>query len=307
MQTVVERVINLLIYLLESPHPVTADQIRQTVAGYDQASDEAFQRMFERDKDVLRRLGVPLEREALDAWEVDYGYTVDPEAYAIPDPGLTEEERVALSVAARMVRLGESSAGIQGLFKLGGVEMGMSLEPIGADLGVEAPVLGDLFKAITERRRLKFQYRGEGRSLDPYGMAHRRGHWYIAGGTSHGERVYRVDRLERLEIGETPDAFRRPPRFRTRDVMRTQPWESGTDETVEATVRFDESVAWWAARSLGVAVGGDGTVEVTVPVANRDAFVGWVLSFGDAAEVLAPPDLRAELVGRITGALAGLS
>ena len=106
-----------------------------------------------------------------------------------------------------------------------------------ACLGVEASVLGDLFKAITERRRLKFEYRGEGRSLDPYGMAHRRGHWYIAGGTSHGERVYRVDRLERLEIGDTPDAFRRPPRFRTRDVMRTQPWESGTDETVEANVK----------------------------------------------------------------------
>ena len=89
-------------------------EIRQTVAGYDQASDEAFQRMFERDKDVLRRLGVPLEREALDAWEVDYGYTIDPEAYAIPDPGLTEEERVALSVAGMALALACAVPGLVG-------------------------------------------------------------------------------------------------------------------------------------------------------------------------------------------------
>ena len=142
--------------------------------------------------------------------------------------------------------------------------------------------------------------------MEPYGMAHRRGHWYIAGGTSHGDRVYRVDRLDELTIGDTADAFKRPRRFRTRDVMRTQPWESGSDETVEATVRFDESVAWWAARSLGVPIAEDGTVEVTVPVANRDAFVGWVLSFGEGAEVLAPQELRDELVTRISGAMQGL-
>ena len=50
MQNVVERVINLLIYLLDSPNPVTADQVRQTVAGYGEQSDDAFHRMFERDK-----------------------------------------------------------------------------------------------------------------------------------------------------------------------------------------------------------------------------------------------------------------
>ena len=60
MQNVVERVINLLIYLLESPEPASAADIRHTVAGYGQESDEAFHRMFERDKDLLKRLGVPL-------------------------------------------------------------------------------------------------------------------------------------------------------------------------------------------------------------------------------------------------------
>ena len=73
MQNVIERVLNVLIFLLESPRPVTAEDIRQTVPGYSADSDEAFHRMFERDKSVLRDLGVPLELVALDAWEVDFG------------------------------------------------------------------------------------------------------------------------------------------------------------------------------------------------------------------------------------------
>ena len=179
MQAVVERTLNLLIFLLESPHPVTADEVRRTVHGYDDKSDEAFHRMFERDKEVLRSLGVPLKMEALDAWEVDFGYTVDPAEYAIPDPGLTETERVALSVAARIVRLGGSHAGVEALRKLGGVERGAGLEPLGADLGPEAEVLGSIFEAVTERRRISFTYRDAERTASPYGIAHRRGHWYL--------------------------------------------------------------------------------------------------------------------------------
>ena len=307
MQTVVERVINLLIYLLESPHPVTADEIRQTVAGYDQGSDEAFHRMFERDKDVLRRLGVPLELKALDVWEVDFGYSVDPDEYAIPDPGLTNEERAALSLAARMVRIGEGDSGLQGLFKLGGVEHGLGMEPIGADLGLDAGILGELFKAVTERRRIKMTYRGNQRSLRPYGIAHRRGHWYLAGDTDEGSRVYRIDRISGLELGETAGAFDRPKNFSVRDLMNSQPWESGQDQVVDATIRFDPDVGWWAARSLGEKPPDSGAFEVTLPVANRDAFMGWILSFGDSVEIVAPDELRADLRDRVSAAMAGLS
>lgn len=306
MQAVVERVINLLIFLLESPHPVTADEVRQTVQGYDQGSDEAFHRMFERDKEVLRKLGVPLERRALDAWEVDFGYTVDPSQYALPDPGLSEEERVALSVAARMVRLGETNAGVEGLLKLGGVERGMGLEPLGADLGPHSEVLGELFKAVTERRRIRFTYREKRRSLKPYGLAHRRGHWYLAGDSDQGQRLYRVDRLSALEVGEEAQSFQRPKRFRIRDVMDSLPWETGADATVAATVRFDSEVAWWAARTLGAEAKEDEALEIEIPVANRDAFMGWILSFGDAVEVLRPPELRREVRDRVLAALEGV-
>lgn len=303
MQAVVERVINLLIYLLEAPNPVTAEQVRRTVAGYDQVSDEAFHRMFERDKEVLRRLGVPLELKALDVWEVDFGYVVDPEKYAMPDAGLTEEERVALAVAARMVRLGEGNAGLEGLRKLGGAERGSGLEPLGADLGREAGTLGDLFTSVSERRTIRFTYRDHQRSLRPYGLAHRRGHWYLAGEGDKGDRVYRVDRIQNLEVGLQAGAFRRPKRFDIRSVMRDQPWESGADDRVTARVAFEPDVAWWAARTLGVDLPGGGGLEVEVPVSNRDAFVGWILSFGASAQVVDPDELRDEVTRRVREAL----
>ena len=85
--------------------------------------------------------------------------------------------------------------------------------------------------------------------------------------------------------------------------MSTHPWEAGTDETVEATVRFDPDVAWWAARHLGVEAPSDGALEVELPVANRDAFIGWVLGFGPDAEVLAPEQLRQEVLARVEAAV----
>jgi proteasome accessory factor B len=303
MQNVVERVINLLIFLLDSPHPVTADEVRRTVAGYGEQTDQAFHRMFERDKDLLRSLGVPLEMKALDAWEVDFGYIVDPEKYAVPDPGLTDEERMALAVAARMVRLGGANAGLSGLLKLGGMEQGTGVEPLGADLGAEASTLGDLFLAVTERRKARFEYGGKSRSLDPYGMAHRRGHWYVVGNTADGERVYRVDRISDLEVGSGGGEFERPRRFDVRKSMNNHPWETGTDEMVTAIVRFDPEVSWWAARLLGAEATPGEPLEVELPVANRDSFVGWILGFGAMAEVLGPEELRSRLREQVEAAL----
>lgn len=305
MQNVVERVLNLLIYLLESPVPVTSNDVRNTVHGYADQSDEAFHRMFERDKQVLRRLGVPLKLEALDVWEIDEGYTVDPDEYAIPDPELTHEERLALSVAGRMVRLGGTEAGIGAIIKLGGMERGDGIEPLGADLGEGIETLGELFGAISERRRVDFGYRGQERRVAPYGIAHRRGHWYLVGGTSEGERMFRVDRIEKLKVGDDPDAFTKPKDFDIRAAVDSQPWEAGTDPEIAATVRFDPEVAWWAARSLGLAEPKD-ELTATVPVANRDAFVGWVLSFGSSAEVLDPPEMRTAIAERVETALERL-
>ncbi|MGQ0848795.1 MAG: helix-turn-helix transcriptional regulator [Actinomycetota bacterium] len=304
MRNVLERLINLVAMLITAERPVTADRIRRTIPGYSAGSDEAFHRMFERDKEMLRRVGVPVELRATDAWEVDHGYLIDPAKYRLPDIGLTDEERAALSIAARVVRLGGDQAVPSAILKLGGDRLTSGAEPLSADLGAAAENLGDLFEALSDRRILNFSYRGQQRRAAPYGLGHRRGHWYLVGATREGQRTYRVDRMERISLEPGGGAFQRPSDFSLAAAMASLPWEAGPEQEVKATVSFRPEIAWWASRQLGAKTSKpspDGSMVATVEVANREAFLGWVLSFGDGAEVLSPPELRQALIDRVRG------
>jgi proteasome accessory factor B len=205
-----------------------------------------------------------------------------------------------------MVRLGGSEAGVGAIIKLGGIEQGAGIEPLAADLGHGAETLGELFGAISDRRKVWFTYRGNERRVEPYGIAHRRGHWYLVGMSPEGERMYRVDRIDELTVGEEEEAFAKPKDFDVRAAVDAQPWETGLDPTLEATVRFDADMAWWAARSLGLDEP-SGELTTTVSVSNRDAFIGWLLSFGTSAEVIEPVELREAIAARVRASLSQLS
>lgn len=294
MQNVIERLLNLLAFLLTTDHPVTAEEIRHTVAGYGDKSDEAFRRTFERDKELLRQIGVPLELEATDRYEVEFGYVIPHDAYALVDPGLTEEERTALALAAEAVRFGAQPAGPDAVLKLGGALAGDAALPVGADLGDEAETVATAFAAVSERRRLTFAYNERTRTVDAYGLVHRRGHWYLVGPEA-GEpvKVYRLDRASDLRSGSA-GAFERPAGFRARDAVATQPWDQG-EERFPATIRFDQAVAWIAERELGglgaAAANADGSVDVTITVGATDPLLSWLVGFEDRAQILEPPEL----------------
>ena len=306
MQNVIERILNLLAFLLTAGRPVTADEIRMTVAGYDQSSDDAWRRMFERDKDLLRQLGIHLELRPTDAWEVEHGYIVDQAEWALPDPGLTDEERAALLLAATVVRIGGNVAGPEALLKLGGAPTGTAGEPLAADLGSDQETVAEAFVAVGERRLVTFGYSNKDRRVAPYGLVHRRGHWYLVGEDRSDEttKVFRVDRVVDLSAVGEPGAFSRPEGFDPSAAIPHAPWEAG-GEDMEARVRFDASIAWWARRQLGsnnqVTTEPDGSLEATLQVANPEAFIGWILAFEDAAEVLSPEALRARLLDRVAG------
>ena len=302
MKRVVERLLNLLAFLLTTGRPVSADEIRLTVAGYDQDNDEAFRRMFERDKDLLRTMGIPVELRPTDAWEVEFGYVVPRDEYELPDPGLTDEERAALWLSAQVVRLGGQPSGPEALLKLGGGAMSGAGEPLAADLGESAESLAVVFQAITERRVLGFAYRGRSRRVHPYGLLHQRGHWYLVG-AEHGEvRAYRVDRGSHYSVEGPSQAFERPDGFRLRDALPSLPWQAG-EEDLEAVVRFDADVAWWARRQLAepATEQPDGSLEARIHVANPAAFIGWLLAFEDHAEIIGPPELRSQLLELVRG------
>lgn len=306
MRNVLERVLNLLAFLLTVDRAVSAEEIRHTVAGYDRDNDQAFQRMFSRDKDLLRRLGIPLETKTSGALEIEYGYKIDPDAYRLPETDLSDQERAALWFAAQVVRIGGQPTGADAILKLGGSQLETGLEPFAADLGSEVDVLADLYTASAEHRNVTFRYGGSLRVVAPHGLGHRRGHWYLVASTERGTRVYRVDRLSGLELGE-PDGFTRDPDIDVRRELDTQPWEAGSEEPVTANIRFSPDIAWWAERRLGREPLSrhqlpDGSLEVSIEITNRAAFIGWVLGFTDQAEVLGPPELRRAVIEHIRGA-----
>ena len=299
MHNVIERILNLLAFLLTVGRPVTADEIRNTVKGYEQPSDAAFRRTFERDKDLLRSLGVPLELHHTDVWEVELGYVVPTERYAIDDPGLTDEERSALLVAAQAVRFGGQPTELGAIFKLGGATQPTHTGTVLADLGHDLDILGSLYGAVTDRSLVAFVYKGTSRRVHPYGLLHRRGHWYLAApetSSPHPVKAFRVDRMSDIVVEEDTSMFNRPESFDTARAISTDapdPVERGV-----AHVRFDPDVVEVAMRQM------DGSrrldedthgVLIEVPVTTERALIGWVLSFDDMAVIEHPLQAREAL------------
>ena len=175
---------------------------------------------------------------------------------------------------------------------------------MGADLGAASADLPLLFTTVTEAREVAFTYLGKLRRVHPFGLVHRRGHWYLVGPQAGEEavRTFRVDRLESLRAGSRPQAFTRPAGFRAAAAVPDAPWEAGEEE-IEVTVRFDPEVAWWAQRQLTPAATvveePGGSLLVRLPVASMGAFIGWMIGFEDAAEVLGPAEVRERLLAHV--------
>ena len=96
-----ERLLNLVGLLLETPTPLTFDQIRSKLEAYQGDNLDSVKRKFERDKDMLRAYGVPLEMTATDVWDVEQGYIIPKDRYYLPEIAFTPEEVTALYLAAQ--------------------------------------------------------------------------------------------------------------------------------------------------------------------------------------------------------------
>ena len=311
----VERLLNLTALLLESRRPLTFSQIRERIPAYGQAEVAAAKRMFERDKDLLRDAGIPIELAATDPFDVEEGYTIPKERYYLPDLDFTPEELSALFVAAHTPAAdGEAEhaalklqAGSEG--SLGGDVAG----PLTAGPDLAGPRLLQAAEATLGRRSIRFRYRpatGEPdeRHVDPHALVWRGGHWYVVGlDRGRGEpRSFRLSRVE-SDLVDAGAGSPAPEGFDAREQIKAGPWGIGAPAG-EARVAFSPGVAWWAARSVpGARIEGtrkDGWVEVSVPGGAVQSLGSWILSFGPDAEALMPDDLRREVTGRLEAILA---
>jgi predicted DNA-binding transcriptional regulator YafY len=290
--------LNLTATLLDTRRPLTLDELAERLEPAYPDEKSARRRAFERDKEILRDLGVPISVEPVDSLGGESGYRIRPEDYYLPDLDLGVDERAALHVAVTAVRL-EGGAAQAGLRKLGGME-GAGAPPV-AQLEV-TPALADCFDAVAKRRTLEFGYRGEARVLEPYGVVHRFGHWYVVGRdrTRDAPRSFRVDRIENAPKAGGVRSFEPPAGVDPAAFVRADPLSYGDEAPIDALVLVDATRAAWVVDDLGtdavVEHRGDGAVVVQLRVVNREAFRTWVLGLLEHAEVLAPPVLRTDIV-----------
>ncbi len=288
---------NLLAALLHTPVPLSAESLRTRVGGYPDAG-ASFHRAFERDKEDLRSMGIPISVGAVPASDPPLdGYRIDPKEYAGSDPKLDPDELAALHLATTLVRFGDVS-GDQALVQVGGVVGdATSTAPVAA-LPAD-PNLNPLFDAVRNKASVAFVYNDVQRTIDPYKLAFQGGHWYLTGFDHlRGEqRDFRVDRIAGAVEPGGPATTTRPDGL-TGD--RAQSWELGDEEPVVATLLVDADQSGWAKHYLGrdavAKAHDDGSAEFALTVRNREAFRSFVLTFLDHAELLGPPELRAELI-----------
>lgn len=308
-----ERILNLLAFLTETSTFLTQAQIRSAMGPSQYADGDAGRATFERDKSLLREMGIPIEMITLQGNQAgEAAYRIDRRQMELSRIDFTDEERRALQLALAAVHIDTAWADHARL-KLGVAEVDNDAAVVSqAILPVQSDVLPVLASAAQSRNTIEFSYRGEKRSLDPYGVLGRGGYWYVVGhdNVRQAVRSFRVDRIDgKVKVLDT--TFERPADFDVQAAVATDAQMLGEGESSElARVVIGSRLAPSVLREFGsqavVETRDNGDVVVEVPCGNRSAFRSWVLGLVDEAEVLSPPEARADIIGWLTS-MAGTS
>ncbi|MEZ0381979.1 helix-turn-helix transcriptional regulator [Mycobacterium sp. pW045] len=324
----VERLLNLVIALLSTRGYLTADKIRATVIGYgDSPSDEAFSRMFERDKNELRDLGIPLETGKASVFDTVDGYRINPDAYALPAIELTSEEAAAVAVAVQLWQSPQLRANAQGaVAKLHAA--GVEVDPARADVLVAPPAalpgihraepaLGALMDAVQAGQAVQFGHRPSPvdayvtRTVEPWGVVTHGGRWYLVGHDRDRDavRTFRMSRIadEVTPIG-SPGSVTRPGGVDLRAIVAEAVGEAPSGLQARIWVADGRAVALRRAGTvLGrqALAGRDGDI-VGVDIGTHDRLARDIAGHGADAVVLDPPSLRDDVVARLTASARGV-
>ncbi|QFU90624.1 YafY family protein [Amycolatopsis sp. YIM 10] len=230
-----ERLVNLVLALLSTRQYLTAERIRGIVPGYaDAATEDAFFRMFERDKTELRELGIPLETGRNSGFDPVEGYRIARRDYELGEIDLAPDEAAAVALAVRLWDSPELTGQAQAaLVKLraAGVEVDQQAQPVVEPRVRTEPAFSPLLAAVRAGRPVKFEYRRSDsperllRTVEPWGVISWKARWYVVG-YDRDRRATRCFRLSRI-LGEVR-AFGRAGEVRRPENVNLLEYVAGT-------------------------------------------------------------------------------
>ncbi|WP_244960114.1 helix-turn-helix transcriptional regulator [Actinomyces faecalis] len=301
-----ERQINLLLALRATQTGLSATEVVTRVEGYDPEAGESARRMFERDKNELRALGVPI---LVTGPDTQPRYRVDEDSYALPPLRLDAEQAAAIELAASAWRDGElPAAARRALTKLravsgsqgeGGTQETGALTDLTVDLaGREVPA--ELAAAVDERRVVAFDYTSASsghrrrRTVEPERLWMREGAWYLEGRDRQaGERrTFRLARLSGgVEVLTGPGAFEPAEPRQDRGHSAVLALRPGRGLALRARAQRQERRV-------------EGYDVVRVGYDDLFSFAGSLAALGDGVLVLEPAGLHDLVREHLRGAAA---
>lgn len=305
-----ERLLNLVFALMGSEQPVSRAVIAASIPGYEPAAGQAaFERMFERDKDELRSLGIPIHT-VLDVNGDVSGYSIDRDTYALPDLHFTATERSVLALAAsawqNAVTRSSASAGLRKL----GNDAADSISGAVSSSFIAQIRSGDtwllaLMGFLRTRNCVRFDYRAPDagssseRHVDPWGLIAQDGGWYLVG-YDRDRADTRAFRLSRMTSEPRAAGALHTSAPKGIDLRTLIDPGSRSGEVVTACIRVDADSGAVLRRMSqdDLATNAAGTLRVTAP--DSHALLSAALFAGASVEVLEPPELRAEIVSALT-------
>ena len=303
-----ERLLNLVICLLSTRRFLTVHQIGEAVPGYDTSSDEAFRRMFERDKEELRELGVPLETGSHTRSEDEVGYRIARRDYELPAFTLTPDEATALGLAARLWQSAPLAGAVgSALLKLraAGIEATPTSGTLEPRVGASEPAFEACWAAVRDGCPVRFDYRTsgrpapEGRRVEPWGVVSWHGRWYLVGHdrVRAASRVFRLSRIVGAVVPDGPaGSVVVPPGQDLQGMVRRMAQDT---PAVTARVRVRAGTCWELRRSATSAEAHEGWDVLSLGYSDPERFADRVAGFGADAVVLSPPEARDAVVRRL--------
>ncbi|MBT8162874.1 MULTISPECIES: YafY family protein [Arthrobacter] len=314
-----ERLLNLLIALLDTKYGLSRAVLREKVYHSAGDGDAAFGRMFERDKADLKQFGFEIEtilEQGLGSDDpASTRYRIGKESNTLPDVHLTPAEGTVLLLAAQLwerAALGSAAASalrkLQASGGLADVELPAGVQPRIKPAG---QAFDDIIGAMNGKHPVSFGYRAastgreERRIVEPWGLGSRFGQWYLVGFDRErkAKRFFRLSRMTTDVHVEARDHCEIPSGFDTRaelDSLNELPLQEASLEVAEGRLL---GLRKRAVDTTGLA-SGPGREGLPVLFRDTESLAEELASYGPHVRVVGPPELRDAVVRRLEGAAA---